>query len=239
VARQSKEFPVTNVADEVLRLRFTGRHVESMYRNDDRIRELFVGRIGAIARLTRAAAKGANGSIGLKGIAELAGERNWADTVEYDLHDPTAQALVLREALGNQHELHSAATAAPGQYVSVTGVSCLSRPTAEPGGFNFHPNCRDSSDPVFAALDQARAMQEALYRSMTPGEEQMWLLTISDANQDITAAAILLRHWINTNAFMSYMHMPWEMFGTLRERVAGVPMLAAIHVIARLDLSAI
>jgi len=64
-----------SVADEVLRLRFTGRNVESMYRNDDRIRELFIGRIGSIAGFSRSATKDVNGSVGFKGIAELAGAR--------------------------------------------------------------------------------------------------------------------------------------------------------------------
>lgn len=36
---------MASVADEVLRLRFTGGHVESMYRNDERIHDLFVGKI--------------------------------------------------------------------------------------------------------------------------------------------------------------------------------------------------
>ena len=104
-----------SVAEEVLRLRFTGRYVESMYRNDDRIRELFVGRIGSIAGFTRSATKDVNGSVGFKGIAELAGTRGGEQVVEYNLSDPTAQALVLRENLALAGELLDPADASPGQ----------------------------------------------------------------------------------------------------------------------------
>jgi hypothetical protein len=90
------------VAEEVLRLRFAGRYVESMYRNDERIRELFIGRIGSIASFSRSATKDVNGSVGFKGIAELAGTRGGEQAVEYNLTDPTAQALVLREILRSQ-----------------------------------------------------------------------------------------------------------------------------------------
>ena len=225
------------VAEEVLRLRFTGRYVESMYRNDDRIRELFIGRIGSIAGLTRSATRDVNGSVGFKGIAELAGSRGGEQVVEYDLTDPTAQALVLRENLALAQEFHDAATAAPGQFVSVAGPSCLSRPPDQPIGFDFHGGCHAAEQPEFTELEHQRALQEATSRLMNPGDEQMWLLVISDRAQRIQAAAVLLRRWINQNAFMSYMHMPWELFGVVRDRVDSVPVLAPIHVLARVDLS--
>jgi hypothetical protein len=228
-----------SVADEVLRLRFTGRYVESMYRNDDRIRELFIGRIGSIAGFSRSATKDVNGSVGFKGIAELAGARGGEQSVEYNLTDPTAQALVLRENLALADELHDPADASPGQFVSVVGRSCLSRPPDQPIAFDFHATCHAADQPEFADLEQQRALQEAAHRMMNPGDEQMWLLIISDRAERAMAAAVLHRRWINQNAFMSYMHMPWDLFGVVRDRVAGVPMLAAIHVVARVDLTAL
>jgi hypothetical protein len=228
-----------SVAEEVLRLRFTGRYVESMYRNDDRIRELFIGRIGSIAGFSRSATKDVNGSLGFKGIAELAGTRGGEQAVEYNLSDPTAQALVLRENLALAGELLAPPDASPGQFVSVIGRSCLSRPPDQPIAFDFHAACKAADQPEFAQLEQERVAQESALRLMNPGDEQMWLLVLSDGSQRISAAAVLHRRWINQNAFMSYMHMPWEMFGVVRSRVADVPILAAIHVVARVDLSAI
>lgn len=228
---------MSSVAEEVLRLRFTGRYVESMYRNDDRIRELFIGRIGSIAGFSRSATKDVNGSVGFKGIAELAGTRGGEQAIEYNLADPTAQALVLRENLALAGEFHDADKAAPGQFVSVVGRSCLSRPTDQPIAFDFHAACRAADQPEFADLERQRELQEATLRLMNPGEEQMWLLVISDRADRILAAAVLHRRWINQNAFMSYMHMPWELFGVVRDHVADVPVIAAIHVLARVDLS--
>ena len=226
------------VAEEVMRLRFTGRYVESMYRNDDRIRELFVGRIGAIAGFSRAAHREVNGSVGFKGIADLAGARGADQAVEYDLKDPTAQALVLRENLALAGELRDPATAQPGQFVSVVGRSCVSRPPDQPIGFELHPpDCHAAEQPEFAELERQRALQEAALHLMTSGDEQMWLLAISDPGDRILAAAVLIRRWINQNAFPSYMHTPWDLFGIVRERVDGLPMLAAIHVVARPDLA--
>jgi hypothetical protein len=226
-----------SVADEVLRLRFTGRNVESIYRNDDRIRELFIGRIGSIAGFSRSATKDVNGSVGFKGIAELAGARGGEQAVEYNLADPTAQALVLRETLALAEDFGDPANASPGQFVSVVGRSCLSRPPDQPIAFAFHAACHAADQPEFADLEQQRALQESTLRLMNPGDEQMWLLVISDTADRVLAAAILHRRWINQNAFMSYMHMPWELFGVVRDRVAHVPVLAAIHVVARVDLA--
>ena len=226
-----------SVAEEVLRLRFTGRYVESMYRNDDRIRELFIGRVGSIAGFSRSATKDVNGSLGFKGIAELAGTRSGEQSVEYNLSDPTAQALVLRENLALAGELCDLVDAAPGRFVSVVGRSCLSRPADRPIAFDFHATCHAADQPEFADLEQERAVQEAALRLMNPSEEQMWLLVISDRAERVRAAAVLHRRWINQNAFMSYMHMPWELFGLVRQRIAHVPVLAAIHVVARVDLS--
>jgi hypothetical protein len=208
-----------------------------MYRNDDRIRELFIGRIGSIAGFSRSASKDVNGSLGFKGIAELAGTRGGEQAVEYNLSDPTAQALVLRENLALAGELLDPANASPGQFVSVIGRSCLSRPPDQPVAFDLHGACHAADQPEFGQLEQERLAQESALRLMVPGDEQMWLLVISDRSERIRAAAVLHRRWINQNAFMSYMHMPWELFGLVRGRTGHVPILAAVHVVARVDLS--
>jgi hypothetical protein len=77
-------------------------------------------------------------------------------------------------------------------------------------------------------LDRARA--EALRLALAgpaSTNDRMWLLTLG-LDSDVTAAAILNSLWIS-DAIVSYIHADWSIFGTLRERIGGVPTLAAIH----------
>lgn len=224
-----------SVADEVMKLSFTAGHVESMYRNDDRIRELFVGRVGSVRSWARSAAREGGGGVGL-GVLQLSGAAGQENVVEYDLTDPTAQALVLRELLTEQGDVVGPADAQPGSYVVVVGRACLRReePAPEPG--SFHADCV-GGDERYDQLERLRLHQEEQYLAMDPGDEQqMWLLTLEDPPGRLAAAAVLHRRWINQNAFVSYLHAPWEVLGVVYGRVETVPVLAALHVTTRLDL---
>jgi hypothetical protein len=56
----------------------------------------------------------------------------------------------------------------------------------------------------------------------------MWLVTLM-FDGGIRAAAVLNSRWID-DAIISYWHKRWAIFGTVREIVDGVPLIAAIHV---------
>jgi hypothetical protein len=58
----------------------------------------------------------------------------------------------------------------------------------------------------------------------------MWLLTLSD-NENIAVSSVLNTRWIN-DTYISYIgsDIPLGIFGILRQRIAEIPVLAALHV---------
>jgi hypothetical protein len=71
-------------------------------------------------------------------------------------------------------------------------------------------------------------MRIAIAGGPSQTNDRMWLLVLT-AGDEIQAAAVLNSHWID-DALISYVHHSWSLFGTLRERINDVPVLAAIHV---------
>ncbi len=92
-----------SVADLLGRLRFVGGPVETLYLNQPRVKESFVGQLGAIESFTRGVAK--EGSVEAPVIKIGAGVTAESG-VTWNLADPTAQVLVLHAAL----EKHGAVT---------------------------------------------------------------------------------------------------------------------------------
>lgn len=220
---------MNGLADELLKLRFVPRPLESLYLNTDRVTERFTSHLGAISEWTRRSE--GEGGVGLDiKVVKADVRRGGGNEISYDLHDATVRALLLRDALQAAGVIHSPETATVGQYVVCSGRSCLRHPNFPPGLIT-HEGCLPDTDPRFLALEQDRARAEALRLALAgPASvnDRMWLLTLgSDSN--VTVAAILNTLWIN-DAVISYVHTNWAMFGTLRERIGGVPTLAAIHV---------
>ena len=84
-----------SLADILAKLRFESRPIEALYLNETRVREHFVGYLGAIDSFTRTAAKAGNLETPI--IKVGAGITSEA-TVTWDTHDPIAQVLILRSA---------------------------------------------------------------------------------------------------------------------------------------------
>ena len=81
-------------------------------------------------------------------------------------------------------------------------------------------------------VDDHRVVQTGL-RSYLTSFEDIEVIGAASSGEEILAAAVLNSLWIN-DAVISYLHFQWTMFGTLRERIDNVPVLAAIHVWATL-----
>jgi hypothetical protein len=96
-----------SVAELLGRLRFAGGPVETLYLNQPRVKESFVGQLGAIESFTRGVAK--EGSVEAPVIKIGAGVTSESG-VTWNLADPTAQLLVLHAAL----EMHGAVRALDG-----------------------------------------------------------------------------------------------------------------------------
>jgi hypothetical protein len=221
---------MADLGQDLLNLRFVPGPLQSLYLNNDRVAERFTSHLGAIIGWTRQAKVGGGGGVDLKVVkGDIKGERG--NELSYDLSDITVRALLLRDALQDANVIRSPEQATVGQYVICSGRACLRHPNLLPPGLISHEGCLPETDPRFVALEQDRARAEA-YRLALAGpassNDRMWLLTLGPG-ADVTAAAVLNSLWIN-DAFVSYIHTDWTMFGTLRERIGGVPTLAAIHV---------
>ena len=114
-----------SVAELLSRLRFVGRPVETLYLNETRVRESFIGQLGAIESFTRAATK--KGSVEAPVIKIGAGVTTEGG-VTWTLSDSIAQVLVLRTALESQGLRHGLDSAKPGRYISFEGTGLISRP---------------------------------------------------------------------------------------------------------------
>jgi hypothetical protein len=229
---------VKSVADELLKLRFAAGPIQSFYLNEDRVNERFTSHLGAITSWTRTAGKEAGGGIDLKVVkAEVKG--SGGSDVTYGIDDPLARALLLRHGLERAGVIRKPeAATVVGEYVIASGRACLRHPEAEKGyppGLVDHSQCIPAMDPRYRKLDFDRARAEAVRLALAgPAQtnDRMWLLVLTSGNE-ILAAAVLNSLWIN-DAMISYLHFRWTMFGTLRERIDNVPVLAAIHVWATL-----
>jgi hypothetical protein len=215
------------MAELLRRLRFVGRPVETIYLNESRVHENFIGQIGAIESFTRFATK--EGSIEAPVIKIGAGMSSEA-SVTWNLSEPITQVLILRTALEHQNMLFSLGGAKPGRYITFAGTGLVSRPgmfeDLHRDGLREHPG-------VYEALEIERAKQEAVVRMTEGPEKSCWLLTINDGSP--VCAAILdqrwLRpvfgHWMNPGYAVSR----WEVFGVCRRlHETRVPMLATLYV---------
>jgi hypothetical protein len=216
-----------SVADVLARLRFASGPVETIYLSQTRVRESFVGQLGAVESFTRTATK--EGSLEVPVIKVGAGLASEAD-VTWTLTDPTAQALVLRAALGSQGLLYGFDDAGPGRYISFAGVAYLSRPgmldDKHRAGLADHPGLYD-------ALEAERGAQESMLRMIERQDASMWLLTIGNA--DSICAAVLDNRWLRPSApsWMDY-DCTWELFAMFRrQHETGIPLFAALHVMVK------
>src|SRR5947207_2447679 len=104
-----------SVTELLSRLHFVGRPVETLYLNQTRVRESFIGQLGAIETFTRAATK--EGSAETPIVKLSAGISSEAG-VTWTLSDPITQVLVLRAALESQGALYDPGDAGPGRYIN-------------------------------------------------------------------------------------------------------------------------
>jgi hypothetical protein len=215
-----------SVADLLKKLRFIGQPVETLYLNETRVHENFIGQLGAIESFTRSATKeGSAEAPVIKIGAGLSSESG----VTWTLSDPISQVLVLRAALESQQRLYGPDDAEPGRYISFTGTGLVSRPGIFDGehreGLQQYPGLYD-------ALEGERAKQESVAQMVEGPEMFLWLLTVSEG-ASMCAAFLdkrLLRpvfsHWMNPG----YGASRWETFGLCRRvHETGVPMLAMLY----------
>ncbi len=214
-----------SVAELLSRLRFVGRPVETLYLNETRVREGFIGQVGAIESFTRAAAKA--GSVEAP-VIKIGADVSSEASVTWTLHDPVAQVLVLRAALESQSLIYGLHHAKPGRYISSVGTGFVSRP----GMFeDLHRAGLQRHHGIYETLEADRAKQESVARVIEGPGKKLWLLTLIEG--DSVCAAILddkwlrpvFSHWVNSD----YSVLRWEMLGLCRRiSETGVPMISIL-----------
>jgi hypothetical protein len=215
-----------SVAELLGRLRFVGGPVETLYLNQTRVRESFIGQLGAIESFTRNATKELKGETP---VVKIGGGLASGADVTWTLGDPITQVLVLRAALESEEALCGLDDAAPGRYIRFTGAGCVSRP----GMFDdmHQERLREHLDPdLYKALEAERATEENILR-MTEGQDRpQWLLTVSEGPSvcasiiDARALTSALRHWMSPDS-------RWDIFALFNRRhETGVPLWVTLHV---------
>jgi hypothetical protein len=216
-----------SVAELLSKLRFVGGPVETLYLNETRVRESFIGQLGAIESFTRAMTK--EGSVEAPVVKIGAGISS--DTgVTWNLSDPITQVLVLRAALASQGLIYGIDRAEPGNYLAVAGTGIASRP----GMFeDLHRDALREHRGLYDALEAERVKQEGIVRMIEGQEKPLWLLTVSDgasicaAVLDSTWLRPVFSHWMNPD----YATSRWEVFGLCRRvHETRIPLLATLYV---------
>lgn len=216
-----------SVAELLKRLSFVSGPVESLYLNEIRAHENFIGQLGAIESFTREAVKGADAKGGIPFIT-LGGQLASNSGVTWNLADPITQVLILRAALEKEGLLHDLDHAEPGRYIRFAGRGFVSRPGLYD---DQHRQILDRQRPgLYEELEVERATKESVSQITEGPNSYLWLLTINDGAS--TCAATLdnrwlrpaFRHWVGADS-------AWEVFGLFRQKhKTGIPELAAIYV---------
>jgi hypothetical protein len=213
-----------SVAELLNKLRFVGRPVETLYLNEIRVRESFIGQLGAIESFTRTATK--EGSVEapvIKVGAALSSEAN----ITWTLSDPITQVLVLRASLESQGLLYGFEGAEPGRYINIVGHGLASRPAM----FDDYHRVL-IGDNLYEGLEAERAKQESVARMIEGPEKSLWLLTVGEGSLfcvaflDNSWLRPVFGHWANPG----YARTRWEVFGLCRRiNELGFPMLATLY----------
>jgi hypothetical protein len=216
-----------SVAELLGRLRIVGGPVESLYLNETRVHENFIGQLGAIESFTRTATKKGTAQAGIP-VINVGGELSSEAGVTWTLSDPIAQALVLRAALESQGLLSGPDGAAPGCYISFAGKAAISRP----GVLDDLQQKRLKEHPgLYEALEAERATVEHISRMTEGPESNIWLLTISEGPS--VCAAAFDQRWLRPawRYWGANSVLPWRSSRLLwRLHETGVPLLAPLHV---------
>jgi hypothetical protein len=219
-----------SVTEQLSKLRFEGAPVETLYLDETRVHEDFIGQVGAIESFVRSATKKGTGGLAALPV-QLAAEVSSEAGVTWNLNHPITQVLVLRAVLQDQDLLHGIDDAEPGHYVILSGVGTVSRP----GMFdNLHQDHLQDHPGFYEQLEVERALQHREMVETDGPQESLWLLTINDG-ASVCAATLMgsslrppFRHWVHADS-------PWELFGLCRRihEPTRVPWLAPLYVCAK------
>ena len=216
-----------SVAELLSRLRFVRRPVETLYLNETRVRESFIGELGAIESFMRAATE--HGGVEAPVIKFEVGISSEIG-VTWTLSDSITQVLVLRAALEAQGLTYGLHSAKPGRYIWFEGTGLISRP----GMFDdLHREGLQQHRGLYEAFEAERARQESIAGMIEGQERTCWLLTVSEGLSVCTA--ILDNRWLRpvSSDWMNpdYAVLRWEIFALCRRiHDTGVPMLATLYV---------
>jgi hypothetical protein len=214
------------------RLRFDGGPVETLYLDETRVHEDFIGQLGAIGSFTRVGTVG--GSVGLESpVLKIEVQGASEASVTWNLSSPIVQILVLRAVLQSRDSLNGPDGTKPGSYVVFSGTGMVSRP----GMFEDLHRARLQGFPeLYDKLEAERAMQEKDIQETDGPSEPLWLLTINNGTS-VCAATLMgsllrppFRHWARVES-------PWEIIGLCRQihKETKVPWLAPLYLCARFD----
>jgi hypothetical protein len=219
-----------SVSEVLSRLRFEAGPVETLYLDETRVHEDFIGQVGAIGALTRLATKELSGGLEAP-VLKIDASGSSEASVTWNLSHPIVQVLVLRAVLQSKDLLHSFDDIGTGCYIIFSGSGMISRP----GMFeNLHRDRLKKFPDLYEKLEAERAMQEREMRETDGPKEHLWLLTINNG-VSVCAATLMssslrppFRHWTRVDS-------PWEVIGLCRRihEETKVPWLAPLYLCAK------
>jgi hypothetical protein len=207
----------------VAKLRFTAGPVERVYLNAESVSTHFTGSFGTISNWVVSLSKGGKAGLAIP-LVTAGANLETTNQITLDIANPLAQALILATALRDDQRLRDPLTARDGDYVLVTGAGCVRHPEVRPSG-NWHPDKR--CEPT-EALEQRRADSEQFHRAFGD-QARVWLLTVQTPAGN--AVATTDSRWLDDRSIPRFFHRDWTLFGTLEDKIDGIPVVAPISVL--------
>lgn len=211
-------------------LKFDPGPVETLYLDEARVNENFIGQLGAIASYTNLATKEIGGGVEAP-VVKIDASGSSQSSVTWNLNHPIIQALVLRKLAVPEVAPRDFHDAKPGRYLVFSEAGAISRPRMFD---DLHREHLQAYPELYERLEAERAAEENDLRSTNGPDEDLWLLTVSRG--PLVCAATLMdsmlrppfRHWVSASS-------DWEIFGLCRRfyEDTQVPWLAPLHLRAK------
>lgn len=216
---------------------FPARQALTIYRDESTIQQLFVSHLGAAEDWLKSGGQALGGKVGVAGLSASA-DRTSGQSVSYSLKDPTAQSLVLQNALDKEGRVKPPHDAQPGDYVSMTGHACVYAGQTAQEWNDWFANgvCpAPGSSAALEALEKERERQQFFIRALRGNDDNLVLLVLTEGNGPIVGAAVVWGSMVREDIFGSYNGFQVEAFGILESRIHGLAVVKLLDALMLTD----
>lgn len=210
-----------SVAQIVGRLRFMSSSAPAVYLNEALVHETFVSHLGAIDRFARNASQRGQGEVGVP-VVKIGASREGSTSVEYDVRDAYAQALILHSAVATEGAVEPPrAGLPPGSFVELIAPVRIE-------GVDVFPDVAALGDiETLRVVIGERDNQQSIIRAF--GNDETVLMPLLAAGATGVVASIIDRSHIRPGLAASYLNEQQVVFGLMERTVDAIPFFTMLY----------